>query len=115
MGGTVCDDHFDQVEADIACHMLFGVNYYALAFHINAGCGRGSSNQPTNLDDLACTGNETSLFDCVSAAENCGHSEDVGVTCGFMTGNSNIRLTKQSGCEMIRSGTLEVLKNSTWE
>ncbi len=36
------------------------------------------------LDDLACTGTETSLFDCPHSGigtHNCGHSEDVGVTC----------------------------------
>ena len=36
------------------------------------------------LDDLACTGTETSLFLCSHNglnSHNCGHSEDVGVTC----------------------------------
>ena len=36
------------------------------------------------LDDLACAGTEASLFDCGHGGvnmHNCGHSEDVGVTC----------------------------------
>ncbi len=36
------------------------------------------------LDDLACTGTETSLFDCIHGGlnmHNCAHSEDVGVIC----------------------------------
>ncbi len=36
------------------------------------------------LDDLACTGTETSLFDCPHSGigtHNCGHTEDVGVIC----------------------------------
>ena len=36
------------------------------------------------LDDVACTGNELSLFDCVHASyfsHNCNHSEDFGVRC----------------------------------
>ena len=36
------------------------------------------------LDDLACAGTETSLFDCSHRginSHNCGHGEDVGVTC----------------------------------
>ena len=34
------------------------------------------------LDDLACTGTETSLFSCThTTSHNCAHSEDVGITC----------------------------------
>ena len=36
------------------------------------------------LDDLTCTGTETSLFACGHGGintHNCGHSEDVGVSC----------------------------------
>ena len=36
------------------------------------------------LDDLACTGSESSLFSCDHRginSHNCGHFEDVGVTC----------------------------------
>ena len=42
------------------------------------------------LDDLGCSGTEASLFDCSNAGginvHNCGHSEDVGITC---QGNQN--------------------------
>lgn len=37
------------------------------------------------LDEVTCTGNETHLLDCNHAAwgsHNCGHSEDIGCTCG---------------------------------
>ena len=36
------------------------------------------------LDDLRCSGNESSLFDCAHAGvgvENCVSSEDIGVVC----------------------------------
>jgi len=36
------------------------------------------------LDELRCTGNERSIFDCPHAGmgvQNCSHSEDVGVSC----------------------------------
>ncbi len=37
------------------------------------------------LDDLACTGSEASLFDCIHTTNhNCGHGEDVGITCQGM-------------------------------
>ena len=37
------------------------------------------------LDDLGCTGNETSIAMCSHAGwgvNNCGHNEDAGVVCG---------------------------------
>lgn len=38
------------------------------------------------LDDLGCTGNESSVFDCSAAEEeNCEHYEDIGIAC-FSTG-----------------------------
>ena len=48
----------------------------------HAHFGQGSGN--IVLDDLGCTGSETSLFDCPHGGvnnHNCGHSEDAGVTC----------------------------------
>ena len=48
----------------------------------HAHFGQGSGN--IVLDDLGCSGSETSLFDCSHSgvnSHNCGHSEDAGVTC----------------------------------
>ena len=50
-----------------------------------AAFGRGTGQ--IVLDNLACTGTETSLFNCRGNAvgvHNCAHSEDVGVVCQCM-------------------------------
>ena len=42
--------------------------------------GPGSINMPIILDNMQCTGNEDSLFACVSR-NDCNHDEDAGVIC----------------------------------
>ncbi|XP_078616873.1 scavenger receptor cysteine-rich domain-containing protein DMBT1-like [Branchiostoma floridae x Branchiostoma japonicum] len=79
--GTVCDDEFDHDDATVVCRML-GYSS-ASAVHNKAYFGQGTG--PIYMDDLECTGSETSLFNCAYRGwgiENCGHSEDVGVVCG---------------------------------
>ena len=47
------------------------------------------------LDDLSCTGSETSLFDCSHGGVNnhdCSHYEDAGVTCSGIHNNINDNL-----------------------
>ncbi|KAL1268276.1 hypothetical protein QQF64_033639 [Cirrhinus molitorella] len=75
--GTVCDDSFDTVDALVVCKML-GFQRATQVYTAGAGTGR------IWLDELRCTGNERSIFDCPHAGigvNNCNHSEDVGVSC----------------------------------
>uniref|UniRef100_A0A9J8ASX3 SRCR domain-containing protein n=1 Tax=Cyprinus carpio carpio TaxID=630221 RepID=A0A9J8ASX3_CYPCA len=75
--GTVCDDSFDTVDGLVVCKML-GFQRATQVFTAGAGTGR------IWLDEMRCTGNERSIFDCPHAGmgvNNCNHSEDVGVSC----------------------------------
>ena len=75
--GTVCDDWFDINDASVVCRELGYPGALQYAYF-----GRGSG--PIWLDNLACTGTETSLYNCSHNGvgnHDCGHYEDVGVVC----------------------------------
>ncbi|NWW79440.1 MARCO protein, partial [Climacteris rufus] len=75
--GTICDDGWSTKEASVACRML-GFNRAVAFFTASAGTGQ------IWLDDVSCSGSEITLLDCNKrdwGANNCNHSEDVGVEC----------------------------------
>ncbi|XP_078329359.1 thrombospondin-2-like isoform X3 [Crassostrea virginica] len=76
--GTVCDDNFDMEDAHVVCKSLGFIR--ATAVHPSATLGEGSG--LILMDDVNCAGTEGSIFDCSYITNhNCGHHEDVGVTC----------------------------------
>lgn len=80
--GSICDDNFGNDDAKVACRQL-GYTNYELSVAVSRGYfGQGQT--AIHLDELQCTGTETSLTDCPHNGvgnHNCGHSEDVGVIC----------------------------------
>ncbi|XP_036966564.1 macrophage receptor MARCO-like [Acanthopagrus latus] len=75
--GTVCDDSFDTTDGTVICRML-GYTRASSVFPAEAGSGQ------IWLDELRCTGTESSIFDCPHSGvgtHNCGHGEDVAVQC----------------------------------
>uniref|UniRef100_A0A8C9TKF8 Macrophage receptor with collagenous structure n=1 Tax=Scleropages formosus TaxID=113540 RepID=A0A8C9TKF8_SCLFO len=75
--GTVCDDSFDVTDGGVICRML-GFQRATSVFTSTAGTGR------IWLDDLKCTGQERSIFECPHrglGVQDCSHSEDAGVAC----------------------------------
>uniref|UniRef100_A0A8C2EN68 SRCR domain-containing protein n=1 Tax=Cyprinus carpio TaxID=7962 RepID=A0A8C2EN68_CYPCA len=80
MWGTVCDDGWDINDATVLCRQLRCGK--ADSAHESAHFGQGSGQ--IWLDDVGCTGHETSLTQCSHSSvgtHNCGHSEDAGVVC----------------------------------
>ena len=84
--GGICDDNFDINDANVICRMLgFPSAIAALAFSsADALYGTAESGDNFVLDDLECTGNETSVFDCLHNGEwneNCVATDIAGVQC----------------------------------
>ena len=78
--GTVCDDKWDLRDAQVACRAMDCGTAQAAKSSAFFGQGHGD----IWLDDVNCSGNETSLVHCVHPSfgeNNCGHGEDAGVVC----------------------------------
>ncbi|NXH14165.1 DMBT1 protein, partial [Bucco capensis] len=78
--GTICDDDWDLKDAKVVCRQLgCGTAVSVLG---QAHFGQGSD--PIWLDDVECTGTETSFSQCRLQnwkVHNCNHEEDAGVVC----------------------------------
>lgn len=83
--GTVCgsSSSFTPADALVACDQLSGFQRSGAEIVLPS---IPASSGPIYLDQLLCTGSETSLLDCPTALEhlglvNCDHSLDVAVRC----------------------------------
>ena len=87
--GTVCDDGWNLDDAQVVCRQLgYGPT---IAARYTAYYGQG--NGQIWLDNLKCNGNESTLEECSHAGwriHDCEHSEDAGVQCYPVNGNSNV-------------------------
>ena len=84
--GTVCDNAWDDTDAGVVCRQLgFGS---AGVFYSRGFFGQGSG--PIWLDNVLCTGNESTLASCghfgVSITRYCNHRKDAGVRCSGTLG-----------------------------
>uniref|UniRef100_A0A8C2I031 Lysyl oxidase homolog n=1 Tax=Cyprinus carpio TaxID=7962 RepID=A0A8C2I031_CYPCA len=78
--GTICDDDFSILAAQVACRELGFLG--AVSWSPSAKFGQGEGR--IWLDNVHCTGREKSLAECPSngfGVSDCRHSEDVGVIC----------------------------------
>ena len=86
--GTVCDNGWSSNDARVVCRQL-GFGSYGTAIG-SAGFGQGSGS--ILLDDVTCTGSESTLASCghlgVGVTRSCSHSEDAGVRCSLQGYNS---------------------------
>ena len=77
--GTICDDHWDDLDARVVCRQL---GYFGGKAVRKAKYGQGEG--PIWFDNVKCNGSEGTLFECEHrgiGTHNCNHKEDVGVIC----------------------------------
>ena len=102
--GTVCDDGFGQTDADVACREL--------GYHWGRGIqAYGGGNRYIWLDDMDCRVGQEAFVDCESSGwgnHNCGHYEDIGLTCGYAHCDS------EGDLRLAEEGRLEVCNDGEW-
>jgi len=76
----VCDDYFTDAAAKVVCEAL---GFFEGRAYCCAAYGQGTNN--ITLDDVVCSGTESSLNECAyrTSGNNCDHSEDVGIACSY--------------------------------
>ena len=78
--GTVCDGSWGWTDASVVCRMLGYPEAVSAPSRAHFGQGTGR----IWLDEVDCSGSETSLFDCSHngwGRNDCFHFEDAGVVC----------------------------------
>ncbi|XP_040829628.1 scavenger receptor cysteine-rich domain-containing group B protein-like [Ochotona curzoniae] len=88
--GSVCDDDWDVVDANVVCRQLG----CGLALPVPGPLAFGQGQGPILLDNVDCRGQEAALSECGSRGwgiHNCFHYEDVAVLCDeFLPSRSTI-------------------------
>ena len=87
--GSVCDQMWDAKDADVVCRMIG----YTGAAEPKKDVDYGRGNGTTWLNNVQCSGNESSLFSCAHDGlrnHTCERGNEVNVSCLGTHGNVNI-------------------------
>ncbi|XP_064596274.1 deleted in malignant brain tumors 1 protein-like [Liolophura sinensis] len=111
--GTVCDNYVDAVTADTLCRII-GYRYGTAVTRAGLGAGTGI----IWLDEVMCSGNETSISQCSHRPwgnNSCLHDEDLGLECSNSATAFDMRLVNGTRGTNSLSGRLEVFDKNSWK
>ncbi|KAF5923842.1 hypothetical protein HPG69_016330 [Diceros bicornis minor] len=113
--GTVCDDGWTELNTYVVCRQLgFKYGKQASANHFEESTG------PIWLDDVSCSGKETSVLQCsrrLWGRHDCSHREDVGIACHPSSDGHRLSLgfpIRLMDGENKKEGRVEVFINGQW-
>uniref|UniRef100_A0A668RZA0 SRCR domain-containing protein n=1 Tax=Oreochromis aureus TaxID=47969 RepID=A0A668RZA0_OREAU len=104
--GTVCDDGWDLNDAEVVCRQLNCGSALEVPQSDHFGAGTGQ----IWLDNVSCSGNESSLTECQHSgfgSNTCEHGQDAAVICSDL-----IRLVGSGSSRC--SGRVEIFHNNIW-
>uniref|UniRef100_A0AAZ1XKI1 SRCR domain-containing protein n=1 Tax=Oreochromis aureus TaxID=47969 RepID=A0AAZ1XKI1_OREAU len=104
--GTVCDDSWDLNDAEVVCRQLNCGSALEVPPSAHFGAGTGQ----IWLDNVTCSGNESSLAECQHSgfgSNRCEHGQDAAVICSDL-----IRLAGSGSSRC--SGRVEVYHDNMW-
>lgn len=81
----ICDDFWDELDAQVVCRQLglIDINGYSIPTS-GAYFGTGTAMEIIALDNVKCSGHETSIHECLADSDvSCGQSETAGVICQY--------------------------------
>ena len=80
-GGTVCDDGFSEDSANAICREMGYSGSSSWVSGSSYSYGENQTSLDITLDDVQCSDDDWNSCS-YSTSHNCGHSEDVFLTCG---------------------------------
>lgn len=111
--GTVCDDMWSLSNAEVACRELS----CGTVLEAKNGAFFGQGKDQIWLDDVQCTGQESSILKCPHKPlgdHNCGHGEDAGIICSEYLRMVNGSNHCNGRVEMFRNGHWKRVCSSEW-
>ncbi|CAI5671649.1 unnamed protein product [Oreochromis niloticus] len=104
--GTVCDDGWDLNDAEVVCRQINCGSTLEVPPSADFGAGTGQ----IWLDNVTCSGNESSLTECQHSgfgSNRCEHSQNAAVICSDL-----IRLAGSGSSRC--AGRVEIFHNNIW-
>ncbi|PIK45770.1 putative deleted in malignant brain tumors 1 protein-like [Apostichopus japonicus] len=111
--GTICNDHWDIDDANVACRQLG----YTAAEAAKSSASYGEGTGHIWLNDVQCIGSEEHILACPNSGvgvHNCGHQEDAEVKCEIPVRLVNGTTDYEGRIEIFLNGAWGTICDDSW-